>query len=70
MSFFGIPGAVGSYEVSETYQMVNSYYESIDPGLDPDYSVLTINEDRTITDAAIYNPSKVVSTLNKHIKTK
>ena len=70
MSFFGVPGAAGSYGISGTYMIMNSKYESVDPGVGPDYPMLTIGEDGTISDAAIYDPAKVASTLNEHYKAK
>ena len=66
MCFYGVPGAAGNYMVSSVYLMVNSKYEDIDAGVEPTYQMLTVNEDGTIADAAIYDPAAVVSTLNQH----
>lgn len=38
--------------------------------MEPTYQMLTAGEDGTIIDAAIYDPAKVVSTLNEHYKAK
>ena len=69
MSFFGVPGAAGSYGISGTYMIMNSKYESVDPGVEPTYPMLTVDEDGTVS-GTLYDPAKVVSTLNEHYKAK
>ena len=53
------------YQLSTTSIMTTSDYKSCDPGAKPDYEMMTVAEDGTV-DAPMYDPSKLVSTINQH----
>ncbi len=59
------PGDCNFYQSSSTSIMTTKDYKSIDPGAKPDYEMMTMAEDGTI-DAPMYDPDKLVATLNKH----
>lgn len=65
VSTFALPGQCNSYSLSSTLLITDSAYQSVDPGIEPDYRMLTVSEDGTVT-GTLYDPDELISTLDRH----